>query len=373
MVNFYSVVSARYEVMKDKWKDVNLEIYYNKGHDKNLGRMMDALKKSLEYYSKSFSPFQFRQMRIMEFPKYASFAQSFANTVPFSEGIGFVLDVKEKDPNIPFYVTAHEMGHQWWGHQVTEANVKGNAMLSESMSEYSALMVMKHNSKPETMQKFMKINLDEYLYGRSSETKKEMPLSQVEGQQYIHYNKGSLCMYALQDYIGENAINGALSQYVKDWQYPGPDHPKGRYPTSTDLIGYLRTATPDSLKYLIKDMFETITLYENKVEKAEYVQNKDKTFEVTLTLNSEKFRADSSGNQAPIKLNEWIDVGVYGKDAKGEDKLLYLKKHHFTKKDNILKIKVKEEPTKAGIDPINILIDRHSSDNVKVLSRKEAV
>jgi len=47
------------------------------------------------------------------------------------------------------------MGHQWWGHQVTEANVKGNAMLSESMSEYSALMVMKHNSKPEAMQKFM--------------------------------------------------------------------------------------------------------------------------------------------------------------------------------------------------------------------------
>jgi ABC-2 type transport system permease protein len=373
MGNFYSIVSARYEVMKDKWKDVNLEIYYNKGHDKNLGKMMYGLKKSLEYYSKSFSPYQFRQMRIMEFPKYASFAQSFANTVPFSEGIGFVLDVKEKDPNIPFYVTAHEMGHQWWGHQVTEANVKGNAMLSESMSEYSALMVMKHNTKPEVMQKFMELNLDRYLYGRSSEIKKEMPLSQVESQSYIHYNKGSLCMYALQDYIGEDAINSALSQYIKDWQYPGPDHPKGRYPTSTDLIGYLRTATPDSLKYLIKDMFETITLYENKVEKAEYVQNKDKTFEVTLTLNSEKFRADSSGNQASIKLNEWIDVGVYGKDAKGEDKLLYLKKHHFTKKDNILKIKVKEEPTKAGIDPINILIDRHSSDNVKVLSKKEGV
>ncbi|MES2519105.1 MAG: M1 family aminopeptidase [Bacteroidota bacterium] len=373
MVNFYSVVSARYEVLRDKWNGVNLEIYYNKGHDKNLGRMMDGMKKSLAYYSKSFSPFQFHQMRIMEFPKYASFAQSFANTVPFSEGIGFVMDIKEKDANVPFYVTAHELGHQWWGHQVTEANVKGSSMLSESMAEYSALMVMKHNSKPEVMQKFMKYNLDEYLFGRSSEVKKEMPLSQVEGQQYIHYNKGSLCMYALQDYIGEDRINAALSQYVKDWQYPGPDHPKGRYPTSTDLIGYLRTATPDSLKYLIKDMFETITLYENKVEKAEYVANKDKTFEVTLTLNSEKFRADSSGNQVPIKLNEWIDVGIYGKDAKGDDKLLYLKKYHFTKKDNVIKIKVNEEPTKAGIDPINILIDRHSSDNVKVVTKKEAV
>ena len=153
MVSFYSIVSADYEVMRDVWKapsdtldDVNLEIYYHKGHEYNLDRMMRGLKKSLDYYTINFSPYQFRQMRIMEFPRYSSFAQSFANTVPFSEAIGFIQKIDEDDVDLPFYVTAHEVAHQWWGHQVTEAGVKGNAMLSETMSQYSALMVMKQES-----------------------------------------------------------------------------------------------------------------------------------------------------------------------------------------------------------------------------------
>ena len=98
MENFYSIVSARYEVLKDKMsievdsieREIDLEIYYHKGHDYNLESMMRAMKQSFEYFSKNFSPYQYRQMRILEFPRYATFAQSFANTVPFSEGIGFV-------------------------------------------------------------------------------------------------------------------------------------------------------------------------------------------------------------------------------------------------------------------------------------------
>ena len=128
-------------------------------------------------------------MRIMEFPKYSDFAQSFANTVPFSEGIGFIQKIADPDEDLdmPFYVTAHELGHQWWGHQAADANVKGNAMLSETQAQYSALMVMKKTISPEMMQKFLKYELDSYLRGRSVERKKEQPLNMVEGQGYIHY------------------------------------------------------------------------------------------------------------------------------------------------------------------------------------------
>ncbi len=367
MVNFYSIVSARYEVMKDKWKDVNLEIYYNKGHDYNLKRMMESMKVSLDYFSKNFSPFQFHQMRIMEFPKYASFAQSFANTVPFSEGIGYIQRIKdpEEDLDMPFYVTAHELGHQWWGHQVPEANVKGNAMLSETQAQYSALMVLKHEYSPEKMQKFLKYELDRYLRGRSAERKKEQPLVDVERQGYIHYQKGSLAMFALQDYIGEDKVNLALRNFLADWQYPGPDSKQKRYPTSRDLLSYFKAQTPDSLKYVITDMFETITLFENKTQKVTYQKKSDKEYEVSITVNAEKFRADSSGNEQPIAIHDWIDVGVYTKDDKGKDKLVYLKKYPVTKKENTYVIKVKELPSKAGIDPLNKLIDRHSDDNVK--------
>ncbi|HEY1055575.1 MAG TPA: aminopeptidase, partial [Emticicia sp.] len=194
-----------------------------------------------------------------------------------------------------------------------------------------------------------------------------------ESQGYIHYRKGSVIMFALQDYIGEEKVNLALKNFLTDWQYPGPDSKNKRYPTSNDLLKYFKAQTPDSLKNIITDMFETITLFENKVEKVEYKPLKDKTFEVKITTTNEKFRADSSGNETPIAISDWIDVGVYAKDKKGEDKLLYLKKHKVTKKNNTFTIIVKEEPTKAGIDPINKLIDRHAEDNTKAAEKSEGV
>jgi aminopeptidase N len=335
--------------------------------------MMESMKKSLEYFSINFSPFQFRQMRIMEFPRYSSFAQSFANTVPFSEGIGFIQKVKdpEKDIDMPYYVTAHEIGHQWWGHQVPEANVKGNAMLSETQAQYSALMVMKHTYSPEIMQKFLKYELDRYLRGRSAERKKEMPLVEVERQGYIHYQKGALVMFALQDYIGEDKVNLGLRNFLADWQYPGPDSKQKRYPTSRDLLKYLKEQTPDSLKYIIEDMFETITLFENKTEKVEYVQKSEEEYEVTLSISAEKIRADSLGNERNIDIKDWIDIGVYTKGKDGKEKLVYLQKHKITQKQQTFTFTVPEKPYKAGIDPLNKLIDKHPEDNVKSAIRKE--
>ena len=189
-------------------KDISLEIYYHKGHEYNIESMMKGMKHSFTYFSDNFSPYQFSQMRILEFPRYANFAQSFANTVPFSEGIGFMVKVEEEDDvDVTYFVTAHELAHQWWGHQLFPANVQGSAVLSETLSQYSALMVMKQEYPQEHIKEFLKEELNRYLRGRTTEQKKEMPLSLAENQAYIHYGKGANIMYALQDYIGEDSIN----------------------------------------------------------------------------------------------------------------------------------------------------------------------
>ena len=221
MLNFYTFLSARYKEYRSQWVDsvghrtVPITIYYQPGHEYNLRRMAAGAQDALAYCSRNFSPYQFRQLRILEFPRYQAFAQSFANTVPFSEAIGFIADVNDKDPedlNMPYYVTAHEVGHQWWAHQVIGGNVQGSTLLSESMAEYSALMVLRHHNGPTTMQRFLKFDMSRYLQGRAFETKKEVPLALVENQQYIYYRKGSVVMYALQDYLGENRLNAALKQ-----------------------------------------------------------------------------------------------------------------------------------------------------------------
>ncbi|MDQ3048038.1 MAG: hypothetical protein M3R27_10850 [Bacteroidota bacterium] len=375
ILNFYSFLSARYEVKRDKWIDsatskaVAIEIYYHKGHEYNLDKMINGVKKSLSYFTKNFSPYQHRQVRILEFPRYATFAQSFPNTIPFSEGIGFIAKVDEKDPesvDYPFYVTSHEVAHQWWAHQVIGANVQGSTVMSETMSQYSALMVMEKEFGKQAMKKFLKYEMNQYLQGRALEGKKERPLMLVENQQYIHYNKGSIVMYALKDYIGEDSLNAALAKYIKKVAYQEPP-----YTTAVEFLSFLRDATPDSLKYILKDMFEDITLYENRTTKCSYTKTKEGEFLVKISVESKKMKADSVGKMKIVPVADWIDIGILGsKEVEGKkvETELYLKKHKITKDKMEFEFIVNEEPVKAGIDPYNKLIDRTPDNNTKSFS-----
>lgn len=368
ILDFYSVLSARYAAKKDTFNNINLEIYYHEPHAFNLDRMMDAMKASLAYYSANFSPYQHKQARILEFPRYAGFAQSFPNTIPYSESIGFIARiVKEDDIDYVYYVTAHEIAHQWWAHQVIGADVQGAAMLSETFSQYSALMVMKKQYGEDVMKRFLAYELDRYLQGRSNERKKELPIIYNEQQAYIYYQKGSLVMYALQDYLGEETVNRVLSRYLNKVKFQEPP-----YTTTLDFMRELRAETPDSLQNMVTDLFETITLYENKADSARFVMQPDSSWTVTLNITAKKLRADSLGNESEIEFADWIDVGVFQRASKATSdagRPLYLQKHRVVPGRNTFVITVKERPLKAGIDPYNKLIDRVPRDNTITVSQ----
>ncbi|MGE0442850.1 MAG: ABC transporter permease/M1 family aminopeptidase [Gemmatimonadales bacterium] len=368
MLAFFSFLSARYQVVRDEWNGIKLEIYYHPGHEYNLDRMMASLKASLEYYSTHFSPYQFHQLRILEFPRYAGFAQAFPNTVPYSESIGFILRTGSGDDDLdmPYYVTAHETGHQWWAHQVIGGNLQGSTFFSEGLANYSALTAMEKKYGRENLQKFLANELDRYLAGRSTESKKERPLLLVENQPYIHYNKGSLALYAFRDYVGEEAMNRALSRFLADKAFQEPP-----YTTSREFMTYLDAETPDSLKYVLDDLFRTITIWDDQLQEATVSPRSDGRFDVALRIRTLKFRADSSGNQTEIPMTDLVDIGVFGERTPGNrlGTPLYLEKHWIRSKDTTITVVVDREPRKAGIDPYNKLIDRDPKDNVRDVVR----
>jgi aminopeptidase N len=221
-------------------------------------------------------------------------------------------------------------------------------------------MVMEKEYGQEKMRRFLRYELDQYLQGRSTELLEELPLMYVENQGYVHYRKGSLVMYALRDYIGEERLNEALARYVADVKFQ-----EAPYTNSNEFVGYLREATPDSLQYLIEDMFETITLYENRTVDATYRDNGDGSYTVALNLSTRKVRAAGDGVETDVGMNDWIDVGVFGETEDGEETILYLEKHRLQGGEQQLEIVVDELPVRAGVDPYNKLIDRNPSDNVE--------
>ena len=371
MSNSYSFLSADYEVVRDKWNDVDIEVFHHAAHQYNVDRMIQSVKDSLAYYSEAFGPYQYKQVRILEFPAYSKFAQAFPNTIPFSEGIGFIADVSDpKEFDLPYFVTAHEMAHQWWAHQVMPAHTQGGTMLLETLAQYSALMVMEKALGKHQIRQFLKGELDRYLSGRAGDSEGELPLYKVEDQSYIHYRKGAVIMYALRDYIGEDAVNRALARYVKNHAYQSAP-----YAISTDLIGYLKDEAGPTHTALIEDFFEKITMFDLKFSQSTVTTLADGRFKVSVDVDVAKYYEDALGNQQEVPFDLAVDIGLFLKSPADSDytesDVIMLEKRHITQPHSTIEVIVDQKPEFAGIDPYNKLIDRDSDDNLGVVELGE--
>jgi ABC-2 type transport system permease protein len=363
--NFYSFLSAEYEVARRNWNGIDMEVYYDAAHSVNVEMMLDAVQRSLEYYTENFGPYYHKQARIIEFPRYSNFAQAFPGTMPYSESFGFISDMSDEEGNnVVDAVVAHEMAHQWWAHQEVSANMQGGTMLTESFAEYSSLMVMKKGSTPMQMREFLKYNHNRYLSGRSSERDGEVPLYKVENQGHIHYGKGSIILYALQDYVGEDVVNAALREFLDSTKYKGPP-----YPTSMDFITKLEPRVPDSLQYLIHDWFKEITLYDYRLKEVSCTKNAADKYETTFEIEARKMTADSIGNETAQTPNDWVYIGLFADDD--EKELLMEKKVKFDKEKLTFTLTSDELPAKAAIDPRRLLIEKVYSDNIKSVNLDE--
>jgi aminopeptidase N len=346
---------------------VDIEIFYDKKHPYNLDRFLQAYKDGLTYFSETYGDFQFRQMRLLEFPRYAGFAQSFPNTVPFSESFGWVANFSDpNDFDYVYYVTAHELAHQWWGHQITPNYTRGANLISEALAEFSALILTERKYGKDNMKRFLKDELDDYLRGRAFESKKENVFINCN-RAYQWYNKGSLILYGLRDLIGNEAMDSALYAFNRDFglkQSPP-------FPGSADLYSYLQAATPDSLQYYLDDTWNKITLYDNRTESVTAKEIGENEFELTLNIKSQKLYADETGKESEASYEgDYIDIGVFAEEDEDENgrtrvNPLYLEKYKIKPGESTITIRVKGNPVKAGIDPYNKLIDRIPDDNTQ--------
>jgi ABC-2 type transport system permease protein len=353
-----TVFSARYAVREDRWNDVALQIFHHPGHEANLDRMMSAMKASLEYFTAEFGPYPYRQARIVEFPRYGGFGHAHPETIGFSED-AFLSRVMENEADQPFYGVAHEMAHTWWGGLVRGGRVRGAEFLSESLANYSAMMVVEQVYGREAARKVYGFQKERYLQGRADQGH-EVPLLYVEDQPYIAYRKGAIVLYQLRERLGAEAVNAALRRYLEKFVDAGPP-----YPSSLDLYAELRGAVPAELHSWLADLFEAITLWDVATAGASATRNEAGGYDVTIEVVAEKVRADVNGAETPAKVNEWIDVGLFAAGEGGAlGEALYLQPHRIRGGRQTVRVTIGAAPAYAGVDPYRMVIERNGADNV---------
>ncbi len=360
-----AVMSAAYAVRDSMWKEIPLRVYHHPTHEVNVDRMLHSMAASLAYYSEQFGPYQFHELRVVEFPRYSSFARAHPHTIAFSEGSAFLSRIDSGDIDRTFFVVAHETAHQWWGGQVIPAAGVGASMVSETLAQFSSMMVFEQEYGLDLTRRFYDYNMNQYLTGRTVFTNREAPLLDVERQNYVYYFKGAVAMYTLRERLGADVVNGALRRF-RD-QYAGTDAPPA---TSRALYGELKAVTPDSLKPLLSDLFEHITLWDVRTDSVRAEPDGKGAWRVTLHVDASKVRADSIGRQTPIAMDDLVEIGAFAPADAGSGglgKTIYLTQHRVQSGKQTITIIVPKRPAHAGIDPYARFIQRDRDDNVKAV------
>jgi aminopeptidase N len=285
--------------------------------------------------------------------------------MPYSESIGFLADTSDPEAiDYPTYVTAHEVAHQYWAHQIISADMQGGTMWVETLAQYSALMVMKKLYGEDKIRRFLKYELDNYLRNRGGEVVEELPLNRVENQGYIHYRKGSLALYLLADRLGEDRVNAMLADMLNRYRFSGPP-----YLRSTTLVdGFKALARTPQERQLVEDLLERITIFDLKASGATTRRLPDGSWETTLTVAASKAHADGKGKETAAPLSDVIDVGLFrarpGQGAFSKSDVIRMERRPVRSGEQKIVIVTKDKPAFAGIDPYNKYVDRNSDDNV---------
>lgn len=361
--NSYAFLSAGYEVREGSWNDIRIQIFHHPRHGFNVDRMIRGIQASLDYYTRHFGPYPYRQIRIAEFPRYAEFAHAYPTTISYSERLGFLTRVDEKEyPDTPFAVVAHEVAHQWWGCQVAPAGVEGAPMLTEILAQYSAMMVLERTHGRGQVRKFLDVTRIEYMNRRHNRDNREVPLLLLSSQSNLVYRKGALVMYTLREYIGEERVNAALRSFLEKHRSGDPP-----YPTSRDLYRELQAVTPDSLRYLLADLFEKVTLWDLRAKQARAEPTATGEWRVTLDVVARKVAVDGVGAESDVPMDDWVEIGVFAPADEGEElgEPLHLEKRRLRSGAQSITVTVPREPARAGIDPFHLLLDRDVQDNAR--------
>ena len=226
---------------------------------------------------------------------------------------------------------------------------RGRPLLSESLAWYSAMGVVERTFGREHLQRLLSMMREAYS---SPRTRAEVPLLRAYDS-FHAYRKGPFAMYALREYAGAEQVNVALRRLME--KYGAGESP---LPTSLDLYRELQAVTPDSLHPLLVDLFEANTFWELATQRVMAAQTETGAWQVTLDVKARKVVVDTAGVETEVPMDDLIEVGVFKAADDGlSGEPLYLQMHRLRSGEHRLTVIVENKPSRAGIDPRNLLIE----------------
>lgn len=228
---------GRFSLIKDRWKNVPVEYYCERGREDDARRAFGKTPKMIDFFS-SFIGVRY------PYEKYAQVAVAdfiyggMENTSATTQTDLALLDARAAVDYSSDELVAHELAHQWFGDFLT-CKDWSHAWLNESFATYFDALFKRHDRGEDEFLYAIFQNAHEYL----SEDRERYRRSVVT-HVYKHptdlfdrhlYEKGSVILHMLHRELGETLFRKAIRTYVKAHA--------GKTVETVDLINAIESAT----------------------------------------------------------------------------------------------------------------------------------
>jgi len=357
LINFmFALSSAKYEVKREKYKGIDVSVYYQPGQEYNLKSMFIAVKDALDYGNTNFANYPLKHFTIAEIPQYKGAATAYPGVVFSAENINFLGNYSHKEAIDQSYaITAHETAHQWWANILAPADGAGYAMLTEALAKYTENILIEKAFGKMYLRKYLAYDNSLYFLNRNN-SEKELPLAKTLDQPYVHYQKGGLTMYAVKELLGEKKFNVTLSQLIIAHEYPKPRA------TPTDFVNaVLNQASPNQRKF-INDSFNEVVTYNMGIKMLNGEVLKNGKYKINLEIATE--RLSEGSKQLPSLEIDLVCFDQLETDWNLDTKPVYFQKCAISQNKTNISIIIDHKPKTVAIDPYGYVLDADKSNHV---------
>ncbi|CAM3124439.1 aminopeptidase [Chryseobacterium flavum] len=251
----FALSSAEYHIKNVNYKGIIINILYHKKHFENVDHLVKNAEITLDYCQQNFGKYPFKTITFAEISSYTRgfAATAYPSAIFMPEDMIFHANIHaDQQQDVINELAGHELSHLWWGSSQIDPDHEreGDIMLTETLAMYTEMMLYKKMHGTDKMME--RIKMHQQIYDNEKGLSENMPVYKATGEvPHISYSKGAVVMVKLSEYIGENNVNKALRNFLRNNQYP-------KKPASADLLNEFYKVAPDTTaKKYIDNLFKT--------------------------------------------------------------------------------------------------------------------
>lgn len=243
---YFGVFAGNYEKISCQMGNLTINMFFTNEHRQGAEHLLKTAKQVISYCINKFGSIDYDEINIVETTVYRSGGTCFQNTIALQENY-FISDFSNIDKlKLADVLLSHEIAHIWWGLKLKPANIRGARVLTDGLSEYTAISLITELQSEKLRDVYIERIKQQYQLGFQKDDNPKS-LAESSSEEYLIYKKGGLVFYAVGNLIGHGRLNDILADFIED--------SRGEYATVADLVDYILERVPDDEKREIYELF----------------------------------------------------------------------------------------------------------------------